>query len=150
MTTPSAIVAARRTQTLAERLQAKLLDADLAALGTTPVGVAAVAPHAETPAQRLALADYVLGVIARAGLAAQFRALAVLDALQGGEAPLAELLGARLVSESSPSGPPATHWAPPPGVPAVGNLEPVARELAARVVAADTRRHEQQGGRPHA
>lgn len=95
----------RRTQSLAARLQTKLLDADLAALGTVPVGVATVAPHVTTPEQRLALADDVLGVIGRAGLAAQFRMLAVPDAVAGGDAWLADLLGAKLVHDRTPAGP---------------------------------------------
>jgi hypothetical protein len=96
--------------------------------------VAAVAPGLLTADQEVGLCRYVLGVIARAGLAQQFRALAVLDAVEMGKAPLAELLGACLVHEASPAGPPAKRWQLPAGVPALQHAEPVARELAGRVV----------------
>jgi hypothetical protein len=142
---PQTLAAERRALTLAERLQAKLVDAELAALDLPPVGVAAIAPGAAgplAPALRLALADYVLGAVQRAGLAPAFRALLVNDALETRDAALCQLAGARQMSEPNPGGPPVVRWALPADVPPLPNAEAVARELAGRLVSAESARAE--------
>jgi hypothetical protein len=142
---PSSLLAERRALTLAERLHAKLVDAELAALDLPPVGVAAVVPNAAgtlSPALCTALADYVLGALHRAGLAAAFRALLVNDALETRDAALCQLVGARQVSEPNPGGPPVLRWVLPPDVPPLPNAELLARELAGRLVAAESARAE--------
>ena len=150
MPTPAAINADRRAQALAERLHAKLIDAQSAALDLPPAGTAAVAPFATTPEARLALAEYVLGVIHRAGLATAFRALLVNDALETGDAALCRLAGAPLVREPTPSGPPVKRHVLPSGIPPLPGSEALARELAGRLVVQETARAEAQwpGGVP--
>lgn len=144
MSSPSQLATDRHNLTLAERLEARFRDAELEALGLPPSGVAAVAPNAESPEARRALADYVLGVIERAGLSAVFRSLLVNDAIASANPELCRLVGAVLVEQATNAGPPEKHWAPPAGMPALAHTEAVARNVAGRLVAKETGR--QEGG----
>lgn len=132
---PSQLAAEQRLRTTAERVLARVADAEAAALGEPPAGVAAVAPEVRTIEERRVLAEYVLGVVQRAGLAGAFRALGVNDAVECRDARLCALVGAVLTAEPGQT---SRRWQPPAGTPVVALPEPVARELARRLVARAT------------
>jgi hypothetical protein len=146
-TSPHTLAAERRVHAMAERINSRLEEAQLAALGQPPVGVAAVAPWADTVEARATLAEYVLGVLHRAGLAEAFRALLVNDALESQNERLMQLVGAVRVAVERVGNPPTHEWRLPAGMPRVTPAEPVARELAARMVAKETARAEEQAER---
>jgi hypothetical protein len=146
-TSPHTLAAERRAQTMAERINSRLEEAQLAALDQPPPGVAAVAPWADTAEARVVLAEYVLGILHRAGLAEAFRALLVNDAMESGHERLMQLVGAVRVEVERVGNPPTHEWHLPKGMPRVTPAEPVARELAARMVAKETARAESQAER---
>jgi hypothetical protein len=144
MPSPATLNDDHRAATMAERLRAKLLDAELAALDLPPLAVAAVAPGATTPAARLAFADYIVGAVHRAGLTRPFWAVFASDAVTAQDGTLCPLAGCREEREPSNGGPPILRWVLPEQVPYVMQSEEVARELAARLVRSGVAR--QEGG----
>jgi hypothetical protein len=72
------------------------------------------------------------------------------DALESGNEALLTLVGAQRVTVEHVGNPPSFEWHPPAGVPRLSPVEPLARELAGRLVAKETARAEAQppsGGR---
>jgi hypothetical protein len=126
----------------AERLKARILDAELEALGLPPSAVAAFAPAALTTTARQTVAEVVLGAVERAGLMDPFRTCTVNDAIDANDAGLCALLGAVLVRTPHDPDGPSRQWAPPPGMPRTANTEALLRELAGRLVRSEVTRAE--------
>ncbi len=134
----------RRSERDADRITEIALDADLSDLGQPRMGTAALVIDA-TQDQTVMLAQYVLGIVRRAGLVDALRACLISDAMQRHDERMMDALGVPLVERvgKGTEYEAATYKrVQPENVAHVRDPEHTARELMARTITREVRREE--------
>ena len=140
---PDHLAKADAAQRRKERHEALIRDAELKALDLPPQPVATVAPALRTEAERIVLADYVLGLLDRAGLLSAFHQLVINDVMETADEHRGKVLGLVAIPEKDGRVVRPMRFYPVPGVQGVdaeGTGHKVAEQLTLRLAAEQERR----------